>query len=205
MKLVLTTKGIADWVPADDEISRIGLFHRPLAEEQGHHTIKSEDLDAIFETFIRVCVPDGSRAYGRLCLPFTEEYNQMTDDFREAGIATGPPVSVLRILFRGTPSWFFVGDVNHSQIMSFYKTYAGWILGPYQFLVSDSPIDNWLAQVKHLDKPLQKDFLRTISGYLYNHQEEGMEFVSYQSKTETLEREARALAIKLNVPFEFER
>ena len=199
------------WSPEDEEVSWVSLFYQPTSKELlTGYRVNPEDLRAVFEGFIRACVPAESHVYGRLCTPYNLEYRQIVEDLRSGGITmltmdeARRRTGLLRSLLKGKePRYVFVGDVTRQQVSSWYDRYAGWWINPYEFLVSSIHLDNWVERVLHLeDRVLRKGFLKSVGSYLTNHYDEGMEFISLGSKVEALEAEANVLSRKLNVSLE---
>jgi hypothetical protein len=101
------------------------------------------------------------------------------------------------------PAYLFVGDPSWEQIAEWYKSYSGWQMNPYRFLVSGKLLDNWVGESLYLERHvLQKRSLAGVGSYLRNHFDHGMEFISLEPKVDTLQGVAQELSERFSVPLE---
>lgn len=205
----------ARFVPGDLEISSTGLFLKEMNDHTGPSHSEDEITRGLFDQFSRCFVPDGSVVYAILRYsfrkPFRNEYIARLDELRRSGFefvtereAVGKIGLRYRLLFWRIHSGAInVKDAGWEDLSRWYRESESWRSTCFMFLVSPVAIEEWINELARLSMgSIDKGFLRRTGRILFNHFEHGMETIGLGEPPETLEKAAKALSQRFNLPLQ---
>ena len=198
-------------MPGDVEISSTGLFLKEMSDHIGLSHSEHEITCGLFDEFSRCFVPDGSSVYAILRYRFHEEYSASIDELRKSSFefvtereAAGKFGLRYRLLYwRIDARAIYVKDAGREDLSRWYRESESWRSTCFMFLVSPVAIEEWINELARLSMgTIDKRFLRRTGRILFNVFEHGMETIGLDEPTETLEKAAKALSQRFNLPLQ---
>ena len=97
----------------------------------------------------------------------------------------------------------YVKDAGREDLSRWYRESESWRSTCFMFLVSPVAIEEWINELARLSMgTIDKRFLRRTGRILFNVFEHGMETIGLDEPTETLEKAAKALSQRFNLPLQ---